>query len=89
MAQNKTLRRWSALLAASILGVTLVVFQGTGSAQEPSCGGTPATLVGTESDDLLNGTTGPDVIVGLGGHDVIFGFEGNDVSHCSTDCWLR
>ncbi|MFG1849694.1 hypothetical protein [Micromonospora carbonacea] len=37
-----------------------------------------ATMVGTETDDLLNGTAGPDVTVGLGGNDVLLGLDGDD-----------
>jgi Tol biopolymer transport system component len=42
------------------------------------CDGYPASIVGTEGDDILVGTTGDDVIVGLGGNDTIQGLEGND-----------
>jgi Ca2+-binding RTX toxin-like protein len=43
------------------------------------CLGRTATIVGTESPDMLTGTTGPDVIVGLGGEDIIQGLGGKDV----------
>ena len=43
-----------------------------------TCGGKPATIVGTPGDDILIGTNGPDVIAGLDGHDVIVGLAGND-----------
>jgi hemolysin type calcium-binding protein len=45
----------------------------------PSCGGRPATQVGTPGRDTLRGTAGRDVIAGLGGNDVIIGRGGNDV----------
>ncbi|MDP2709786.1 MAG: FG-GAP-like repeat-containing protein [Solirubrobacteraceae bacterium] len=45
----------------------------------PSCDGHPATIVGTEGNDVLVGTSGDDVIVGLGGNDVIVGLGGNDI----------
>jgi hypothetical protein len=45
----------------------------------PSCGGLPATIVGTDGNDQLRGTSGNDVIVGLGGNDVIRGEGGHDV----------
>lgn len=45
----------------------------------PSCGGRPATVVGTEGPDRLTGTAGADVIVGLGGDDTIYGAGGHDL----------
>jgi hypothetical protein len=48
-------------------------------AQPTLCQGEPATIVGTELDDVLEGTEGPDVIEGAGGHDIIFGRKGSDV----------
>ena len=45
----------------------------------PTCGGVPATIVGTAGDDTLSGTEDNDVIVGLGGDDLIRGGEGNDL----------
>ena len=45
----------------------------------PTCFGIPATIIGTEGDDVLYGTTGDDVIVGFGGNDTIDGGSGNDL----------
>lgn len=39
--------------------------------QAPHCLGKPATIIGTEGDDVLLGTNGDDVIVGLGGNDIL------------------
>jgi Ca2+-binding RTX toxin-like protein len=55
-----------------------------GKADEPpvsnmTCMGMPATIVGTEENDILNGTSGADVIVGLRGNDVINGLAGDDI----------
>ena len=36
----------------------------------PLCAGRPATIVGTQGDDLIIGTRGDDVIHGLGGNDL-------------------
>ncbi len=47
--------------------------------QRPTCMGMPATIVGTEGDDILRGTPGNDVILGLGGNDRIYGLDGNDI----------
>jgi Ca2+-binding RTX toxin-like protein len=43
-----------------------------------TCGGKPATIVGTEGNDVLNGTPRGDVIDGLGGDDKLYGFGFND-----------
>lgn len=43
------------------------------------CNGFPATIVGTEGDDIIFGTNRRDVIVGLGGNDVIYGEIGPDI----------
>ncbi|CAG0992925.1 hypothetical protein GPROT1_03181, partial [Gammaproteobacteria bacterium] len=44
-----------------------------------TCFGLPATVIGTDGNDVLNGSPRDDVIVGLGGNDVINGLGGNDV----------
>lgn len=44
----------------------------------PSCNGLPATMVGSENNDVLVGTAANDVIVGRGGNDTIDGKGGND-----------
>ena len=53
----------------------------------PKCGGSEATIVGTDGDDVIVGTDGHDVIAalsgddqvrGLGGKDLVCGFGGND-----------
>lgn len=64
----------SVLLAASVLaGVASV------GAAAATCQGMPATIVGTNGDDLLVGTDGIDVIAGFDGHDEIIGGGGDDV----------
>lgn len=44
----------------------------------PACGGTPATILGTNRNDRIRGTNGNDVIVAFGGKDVVDGRGGND-----------
>ena len=44
-----------------------------------SCGGRPATRVGTAGRDVLRGTRRRDVFAGLGGNDLLVGRGGNDV----------
>jgi Ca2+-binding RTX toxin-like protein len=43
------------------------------------CGGSDATLIGTDGRDKLKGTSGRDVIAALAGADAIRGLGGNDV----------
>jgi Ca2+-binding RTX toxin-like protein len=43
------------------------------------CAGRPATVVGTDGDDVIDGTPGDDVIVGLAGVDLIHGLGGDDL----------
>ncbi len=45
----------------------------------PTCNGIPATLAGTDGDDVLVGTDGDDVIIGGRGNDRISGLDGNDL----------
>jgi Ca2+-binding RTX toxin-like protein len=44
----------------------------------PTCHGKPATIAGTDGDDLLRGTTGRDVVWGGQGDDTILGLLAND-----------
>ena len=44
----------------------------------PTCGGRPATILGTSRKDTIRGTFGPDVILGGRGNDTIRGLEGKD-----------
>jgi Ca2+-binding RTX toxin-like protein len=45
----------------------------------PTCKGKPATIVGTDGNDVRKGTSGKDVIAGLGGNDKLSGLAGNDL----------
>jgi Ca2+-binding RTX toxin-like protein len=44
-----------------------------------TCKGLPATIVGTNGNDVRTGSLGQDVIAGLGGNDTLSGIAGNDV----------
>jgi hypothetical protein len=44
-----------------------------------TCKGKPATIVGTEGNDVRTASQGADVIVALGGNDTLSGLGGNDV----------
>jgi hypothetical protein len=44
-----------------------------------TCRGLPATIVGTDGNDVRTGSLGQDVIAGLGGNDTLSGIGGNDV----------
>lgn len=73
-------RRFLALSTAAVLLGSTLVAPGTASAQSvPTCGGLPATIVGTDGVDRIEGTEGRDVIVALRGADVIFGNGGDDI----------
>lgn len=66
--------------ATLLVASTLVAAPDTVGAQDTvTCNGVPATIVGTEGNDVLLGTEGNDVIVGLGGNDTIRGFGGADI----------
>jgi hypothetical protein len=49
------------------------------SGPSASCAGLPATLVGTEHDDLIRGTPRRDIVAGLGGNDELRGLRGHDI----------
>jgi len=66
----------SAALLASLTAATMAV---PTSADEVTCRGKVATIVGTQGDDVLVGTNGRDIIAGLGGDDVIKGLGGHDL----------
>jgi Ca2+-binding RTX toxin-like protein len=44
-----------------------------------TCKGKPATIVGTEGNDLRVASPGPDVVAGLGGNDTLSGLGSDDV----------
>jgi Ca2+-binding RTX toxin-like protein len=63
-------------------GSFLAFFGATGEepmAPEATCGGAPATILGTDGDDTLTGTSAADVVAGLGGNDTMSGLGGRDV----------
>jgi Ca2+-binding RTX toxin-like protein len=84
------LRRWTELetgapeAARSIVVIDGVIYVGTTDSRiyklsRPICTGKPATIVGTNGNDVRGGTPGKDVMVGLGGNDKLSGFAGNDL----------
>lgn len=67
-------------LIPAVIATVLLTGGAPASADDVTeCQGHPATIVGTEGDDVLSGTSGDDVIAGLGGDDIIGGRAGNDV----------
>ena len=48
------------------------------SAATPTCAGFPATIVGTDGNDVIHGTSGKDVIVAKGGNDRVYGLGNRD-----------
>ncbi|MGI9602242.1 MAG: hypothetical protein ACR2QE_10180 [Acidimicrobiales bacterium] len=72
---------WRTRMLAVGLGAvvaTLVPFAPVGAANH-TCGGQPATLVGTAGNDVIVGTARTDVIVTLGGDDTVSGLAGDDL----------
>src|SRR5215218_8348158 len=67
-----------ALPAAIVTGGILVI--PSAFAQEVTCLGVTATIVGTPNNDNLVGTEGRDVIAGLGRNDEIRGLGGSPLS---------
>ena len=80
-------RQWNSSAYAVSVAVVVVttawavqgVSQATSRAAVPTCGGQPATIVGTAARNNLTGTSGPDVIAALGGNDQIFARGGADI----------
>ena len=69
----------SILTVLAVLGAVLAATTSPAGAQTAqTCDDLPATIVGTNGDDVIQGTPGPDVIVALGGNDRIFGGGGGD-----------
>jgi Ca2+-binding RTX toxin-like protein len=67
------------VVGSLVAGPAAVADDPTSAGLAVECDGQPATLVGTDDDDVLVGTAGPDVIVALAGDDVIRSRGGNDV----------
>src|SRR5581483_6717925 len=82
-ARKKTRRPGAARLALALVLYSLPVGALAPEAQAAgaTCLGQPATIVGTNGNDIINGTNGDDVIAGLGGDDTINGLGGNDTIH--------
>ena len=67
---------------AALVAISLPALPGASAAAplvDPTCAGVPATIAGTDGDDVLDGTPGDDVIVGGPGADRIDGSGGDDV----------
>lgn len=48
------------------------------SAATPTCAGFPATIIGTDGNNVIHGTSGKDVIVAKAGNDTIYGLGDRD-----------
>ncbi len=73
---SKGFRAFSASISLTVLLVGAPA-EFARAQEAPTCG-YPATIIGTEEDDVLVGTDGQDYIVGLGGDDVIRGLSNSD-----------
>jgi hypothetical protein len=70
--------------AVPLIALAASTFVGGASAlpAQVTCFDRPATVVGTEGDDLLIGTAGDDVIVALGGNDQVTGLNSGTDTIC-------
>jgi Ca2+-binding RTX toxin-like protein len=68
-----------ALLACAVAALVAVTASGAESGAAPMCGGKPATIVGTEGNDVIDGTDAADVIWAGAGDDTVYGGLGNDI----------
>lgn len=79
MTPRFTIPRAALGSAAVAVGLLFGAAPALGANTGPTCGGEPATIVGTTGNDEIRGTNGRDVIVGLGGDDTIRGLGGSDI----------
>ena len=77
--RRNTRQAW--VLNACIISMALsfLPLRAIAETSNPTCEGTPATILGTSADDTLIGTRADDVLVAGGGADVVKGLGGNDV----------
>jgi Tol biopolymer transport system component len=82
--QRLAFERGGQIWIAGINGSDPVNLTGTSGGLTPrweyvyTCAGLRATVIGTDSADVIKGTSGPDVIVGNGGNDKLVGRGGKD-----------
>jgi Ca2+-binding RTX toxin-like protein len=69
----------TAVVACLIAAFLAVTAAGAETGVTPMCHGKPATIVGTDGNDVLQGTEKADVIWGGPGNDKIYGGLGNDI----------
>jgi hypothetical protein len=75
------------LATAVVLVSASVVPMSALAEASPTCFGRPATIVGTDGDDVIRGTDGSDVIVAGAGADLIRGRAGNDFICAGDNPW--
>ena len=65
-------------IASLVIGSLAAGPAGPADAADLNCFGRPATIIGTDADDVIEGTDGDDVIVALDGNDTIDAGAGDD-----------
>jgi Ca2+-binding RTX toxin-like protein len=68
-----------AVLAAVLVAGFAASASAATTPDKPMCHGRPATIVGTDGNDVIRGTSGQDVVWGGKGDDTIEGLLGNDL----------
>ena len=82
--RTATRPRYLMLSCAALLVVGMVILIPDATAAPPMCDGKPATIVGTNGNDVLHGTGKDDVIVASFGRDVVYAGAGDDTI-CGDD----
>lgn len=77
---QRSMRRVGALgVIGLVAGGLMAVGTFSSHAEEVTCFGKAATIVGTEGDEFISGTDGDDVMAGLAGADTLQALNGNDL----------
>jgi Ca2+-binding RTX toxin-like protein len=70
-------------LLVAVIVAAFIALGTVGVAYAQDCLGSPATIVGTEGNDILTGTSGDDTLKGQAGYDECYNGEAN------RDCEIK